>query len=903
MPKKFKNDEYDVKDGTFISNKNKDSIYEIDDRNKIVPFFKGSIELHIISTLWTLRIGVAYEKNIPRNAYANRLYSKKKLTQNRLKLFKKYYHSYNAWRDNAIEQAKSLHLTGHNVAILNLDIRSYYHSINMDLSKLQVSRNNKWLNLLLIKIHKEYIWKLTSDNILSGPTEILPIGLVSSSILANFYLRDLDENILAYARPSFYGRYVDDFLFVFKDPQIDEAQSKIISDFIDKNIVARKPARLTEYINKTPTGEYEINIKGNGLSFQLEKVKLYYFKKEDSIELLEEFKREIEKNSSEFKIQLEQEELKNPFENSVYKITYSDTINKLRSIDSFTPNKFGASKQLTKIINTTKFLSQEEELVVHEISPRINNYFVGRRCLELYQLWEKAFAYFVVNNDSKGLIRFSNQLINSVSKVRVNIPGFTKHQNNRLSKTLYECMLTYLKNGYSTAAALDINFFDTNIVARSTRITGIRSRFLRSLLSSLVGKIKATEIKRNALKIIDANLFNHFFAAYPLFNYAKQPNNFPFSGKTIKPTTNFDFDWKKIELSPRYINFDEVELFNFIKFNWCKKPMPALYHTSRFQYNRKLHLQLNANDKDSKKNSRFSNLTFKKQKAFYKISINSLAPLTMIRVGLANLKLDKQNIAAIRDEPVLNLQKLNQINKALNEAIRSNTHVVVFPEVSIPLQWVSKLAFYARKNNIAIVCGVEHFTNKKQAFNYVCTILPFEQNGYCHSLVDFRVKKDYSPAELGEIAKYNLLPPDSSYEKLRLFFWRGIYFSVFNCFELADIEKRSLFRGKVDVVLAVEYNSDTTYFSNINESFARDIHAYTIQVNSSDYGDSRITLPKKTEHRDYVKLKGGENISLIVGDLDIKALRSFQQLTFADQLIDKTFKPTPPNFVFQKIEN
>jgi hypothetical protein len=187
---------------------------------------------------------------------------------------------------------------------------------------------------------------------------------------------------------------------------------------------------------------------------------------------------------------------------------------------------------------------------------------------------------------------------------------------------------------------------------------------------------------------------------------------------------------------------------------------------------------------------------------------------------------------------------------------------------------------------------------RKQASNYVCTILPFKDGYYYNAHVDLRLKIDYSPSELLEIKSFGLSKP-TIVDKMRLFYWRSIAFSVFNCFELSDISKRTSFRGYVDMIFAVEYNKDINYFSNINESFSRDIHAYMIQVNSSDFGDSRITLPSETVLRDYIKIKGGENVSLIVGNLDIQSLREFQKLPYESQ-IDKSkkhrFKPIPPNY-------
>ena len=75
----------------------------------------------------------------------------------------------------------------------------------------------------------------------------------------------------------------------------------------------------------------------------------------------------------------------------------------------------------------------------------------------------------------------------------------------------------------------------------------------------------------------------------------------------------------------------------------------------------------------------------------------------------------------------------------------------------------------------------------------------------------------------------------------------NIYFSVYCCYELTSIVDRSLFQVYADMMIAVEWNKDINYYSNILESLSRDMHCYCIQVNTSDYGDSRITRPSKTE--------------------------------------------------------
>ncbi|WP_415406665.1 hypothetical protein ACLHDG_12935 [Sulfurovum sp. CS9] len=51
---------------------------------------------------------------------------------------------------------------------------------------------------------------------------------------------------------------------------------------------------------------------------------------------------------------------------------------------------------------------------------------------------------------------------------------------------------------------------------------------------------------------------------------------------------------------------------------------------------------------------------------------------------------------------------------------------------------------------------------------------------------------------------------------------------------------------------------------------------------------------------DIVKIKGGKDTSLIIGEIDIRKIRDFQSKTFSLQSEDNNFKLTPPNF---KISN
>lgn len=115
-----------------------------------------------------------------------------------------------------------------------------------------------------------------------------------------------------------------------------------------------------------------------------------------------------------------------------------------------------------------------------------------------------------------------------------------------------------------------------------------------------------------------------------------------------------------------------------------------------------------------------------------------------------------------------------------------------------------------------------------------------------------------------------------------------------NCFELADITHRVLFKSEINLLIACVWNKDTNYYQHILESAVRDLHCYTIQVNTSQYGGSCVLQPTKTEQKTLLYVKGGGNPCILTTNLDIQRLRKFHyQHT---PLSGDIFKPLPPGF-------
>lgn len=268
-----------------------------------------------------------------------------------------------------------------------------------------------------------------------------------------------------------------------------------------------------------------------------------------------------------------------------------------------------------------------------------------------------------------------------------------------------------------------------------------------------------------------------------------------------------------------------------------------------------------------------------------------------IRIAVASVRVYQSYTSANLDgQQNLSINRRRLINEVLNSARKEKCNLVAFPEVYIPFSWVKDIAQWCKQEGIAVIGGIEHRIFGGVAYNQIVTILPFKtKNGLVKdAFVSFRTKRHYAPSEIAEIQGRFLKLPQSQ-QLYELFYWRGCYFASYNCFELTELGDRSLFKSKADFLVASVFNRDTPYFGNIVESASRDLHAYIIQVNDSYYGDSRIVAPKRSEEMDIVRVKGGENTTILTATLDLKSLREHQSLDYPLQERHPSgFKKTPP---------
>lgn len=854
------------------------SLFKNDDEKKIVYNYaiECDISLHIISILWIQKEGVKLDEEVKKYSYGYRLNLDKERNIKNSTLFKKYIEQYHLWKKNGISKAREIINDDENAVLLNLDLKKFYYNISQSRLYEKIKLIDKDicespLSKIIFKINKEYAFLVATDSPLEKKEMILPIGLYSSSILANFYLKELDNKILDLS-PIYYGRYVDDLFIVFKEYNNENLQDK--KSYLDKKL-------------KCILDDMDLGINE---SFNEE---ILYRNKKQQVIFLNNKKKKFEL----LKIETSFLERASTFAFLPNETEIEKLYNKISSTvdENLKEKKYDVSVYLSKILNIFSGLDKKENSIkIKSTSKDLLDFFSEDHIIRYSVYIEKIFTLLSMgelNNEIEVLYKKINKFFKDVETDKKNL----------------EFLKEYLNNSFFFAISLN-----------------------PKLLKKINLKVFEDEniLKEHIYKIVDSNMFKHNMINYPLLNYLYFTREDLFSKINFFETRYFDFVksskeyselqlcQEKLFLSPRFIHLDEFNIF-YIK-------QKILKHNTDKEFNYlgeskiKFAINFGINSKEKRK-SIFENYIHEDNYdglKFLKIQNFDRENLNIPKIGVASLLIDHDILKVLDGKQNLSFEKKSKIVDILNQAKRNKVDILIFPEASIPFQWLKIINEFSRRNQILVTGGLEHIhcpnleyndsNCPKYAFNYLFTTLPFYTENYTTSTIKIRLKNFYAPEEVSIIEGKKFFIPTPSRISYDIFSWKGIYFSNFNCFELSDIIGRSQLKNKIDLLIASVFNKDLVYFQNILESTSRDLHIFVAQSNTSIYGNCEILQPTKKDNMIIAQIKGGMNDNLLVGKIDIKSLREFQLLENSAQKNGK-FKLTPPridaNLVKSRIQN
>lgn len=878
--------------------------------DRLNHFINCPFELHICAAIWTFEIGYKLELLMGEKPYGNKFDLVKDGGEDKvaegLKSYKPYFGQYQKWRDGAVQSAKDIVDRERNALIIGLDVKDFYHSVRLDIKLVykdvfsgETPEEYKSICKVFTKILARYSKYIGVED--ARGRCILPIGIISSGVLSNYYLDQLDSKLCSKLRPDFYGRYVDDILLVTSCPEDQDVSS--LSTIADQYLVE------TEVFTKEDeTDLYSMADEGyESIKIQSEKLSVLHFSSSEPAALLDKFLAEIKKNSSEYRLLPEDEVVDYDFNKSAYNLNYSGAGNKLRDIKEFGEDKFGISKYLAKKIFIALQSGHEPDM---EAVQKIVKFFKGRCAVELYSLWEKVFTFLLVNKAHKEIFSVVQEILMGIGKIR-------KGKADDWDGNNY--YIEHLFSSLSMAFSLKPSVIgDTKFISR-----------LESVLSD-TSLWENYDFNESIDYLRKANLIRHNYCVHPLLNYAGRNKSGSFYDlidyeqyfQVEKDSLNIHPDMYKY--SPRFVHFYEVTLFyviDRISKGKSKFYQPTFHFASQATKSSKDYLddaaetfyQLNFT-RNNKLITKSDNEFKEVKRRLYKleeakssnkwirsVSVSDDRVVNKLKVGIVNMPISREVFEhPYLRKPIIKPVRRKLFNSILNQAENEDVDLLVLPEVSVPVSWFKWIADHALRQQRGMVFGLEHWVVGNRAFNFIVTLMPFTFDGFKSLTVSIRLKNHYSPGEIDLLDGYGYTIPEVKHPSYDLFNWRGCHFTAFNCFELSNIEHRARFRSKIDLLVASEFNRDISYFSNLVESSARDIHCYVAQANDSKYGDSRVTQPTSANEKDLIKVKGGKNPVILVDTIDLNKLREFQLKEYSGQKALGTFKPTPPDFEKQE---
>lgn len=874
-------------------------------------------------------------------------------------LFEPYFSQYESWRDTALTHAKQRLNSNQDALILTLDFRNFFYSVHIserdfgeiyetfeksaDSCPAWAERVHRFVYQVL-RAYSDKVRQINTDEELPlGERTFLPIGFLPSYILSNWTLTYFDKAISERINPVYYGRYVDDIIIVDKVEKnsplhkmargTSAEQTKLTAGDIIEYYFGpcfgqeEKHTQLKSHIfcavtegemtpkqreslqrqkadpKLPPFRVYRIDPSVFGpqreadgrldIQIQNDKVKIFYFREGSTRALLDCFRAEIGRNASEFRYLPDVDRTLGDNDYSeIFKLTNSDTPHKLRGVTSVSLDKFSLSKFLGKYRKVGNLIRDKQE---NAFDRDLLTILDRRALIENYTLWERLLEILVINDR----LDYYEKLVKNIMGA---IAAYDEAPNRPARGS------SHRRGLYLTLRAA---------VCRTSALCW--GKKMNQVLAALLAAEERDrsidypvfweyDLRERRAAYCQCRMVNKYVLPLPV-GWLKQ-DVFEEEGRTVNlchmESLSGWVDWDMAEepylyfpymVTPHEISY-ALTCKNIIEGKRLDDPsrqiarINALY--SRWNYDTDI------SKGDGPVSAEAKTITRGIAEGCCAVRVDT-PPSGVIKVAIGNARLYESDFKKVlTGKPNRSHKRYQQISELVKEALMARADMLVLPENFLPWEWLPDIARLCANNQMALITGVEHIVSgplgsrPRKVYNLTAVILPYRENDYKFAHIICHHKVHYSPNEARMIRGYRMNPFEG--RQYQLFCWRDLWFSVYCCYELASITDRSLFQALADLTVAVEWNRDVPYFGSIVESLCRDLHCYCIQVNSSDYGDSRVMAPAKSEERDLIKTKGGINHTILVDHIELEPLRDYQRKEYELQRDDRRFKPTPPCF-------
>lgn len=883
-----------------------------------------SISFHVLSTLWMLQVGELFDKQLSQNVHGSRLRRNRYDEINPLSLgsFKPYLKPFRDWRDGAVKTMSNALSDKKEVIALTADVSSFYHELNADF--MLSEEFNKLVGITLSEdqahLHSLFITALCAWAKNTPLKKGLPVGLPASAVVANAALFQLDQFIEQQVVPLYYGRYVDDILLVM------ENTSGITSSNVFWEWVINRDGGKN--LLKQDSGSISFSpkyLKDCRIAFENSKNKLFVLSGNSGIALINAIKEQINQRASEWRALPSLPDNPSTIATDLLKATNNsgEHADNLRKTDSLSLYRAGFALSLRDFEAYERDLPPDAwQAHRHAFFDAVSDHLLTPvKFFELAQYLPRIVRMATACEDFEKLgamlhrlRKLTDSLSSDCCELNIKACEWTSEEvrrefyrwNQSLSLSITESVLSALPPKLTAQSKLQWKRF----------ISSHWRRHLDIIMFAEELCIYPSE-ELAELQQLQALLFSHDLAHIPL-RFSGMPREtvsqrgIPSRAKLTKASWKItdilgDVNWASIRI-----------LADWFKPKLTKGIPPGLYFSTRpFSLNelylitpnpfstasiealKEIVIVLRGFELEEDKMPRWD----KRHQRYLEIPDSVLETKQTIAVSSWEVA-DENFVAAALGQSTANIrQRYQRLNRLINELISrpDGAGYFILPELAIPSKWFMRIAGKLNGRRISLITGVEYLhASKKHVHNQIWVSLTHDGLGF-PSLMLYRQDKQkpaiHEEAELFKLGGLKLQPSANgrwNKDKPPIIKHGDFHLALLNCSELTNIRYRAALRGKIDALFITEWNSDVDTFNALVESAALDIHAYIIQCNNRQYGDSRIRAPYKARwKRDLLRVKGGNHDYCITGKIDVLALRKFQS---NHRSPETPFKPVPDGF-------
>lgn len=879
-----------------------------------------SIDLHVLSTYWMLKVGDKFDNALSDNVYGSRLRRNRhnKINDQALGSFKPYLKPFRDWRDGGIKAMSTALSSKKKVLALTADVSSFYHELNPDFMLDDDFQKLAGVDLKgpEEKLHRLFITAVKSWAQSTPLKKGLPVGLPASAVIANAALLRMDQFIEQQVVPLYYGRYVDDIMLVMENTSGIRSTEKfwewIFSRDGGKDLFKDEQGSILfcpPYLN------------GSRVAFENNKNKLFVLSGESGAALINAISEQINQRASEWRSLPNLPESPGTVATDLLKATNhaGEQADNLRKTDALTLHRAGFA------LNLRDYEAYERDLPPDAWKQHryafyravMDHLLTPVKFFELSQYLPRIIRMATACQDFERLGDLLRALESLVAKVEKHceiaiksgtlVPdeAFERWQTP-LFESIAESFVSAWPPKLSREGKIAWEKFESSTGAGTIYESQLTATLdLRSFLQGYLGTSRIQNLKKE-----HARLFSYDLAHTPLRFIGLPKEMVSQRGipdcrkiKVMDPVGLLPTgivagieilrEWIRVKkgvpsglvFSTRPFNLNELYLIApdpFILSQWHKLNS-VIFAVRGFDISEDMMPQWD-------KSKRLLCIPGGEKRAKQTIAVSSWETK------------DSSFVAAVMRQPDPDVRKrFERINRLINELISrpDGAGYLILPELALPPHWFMRIAEKLKGRGISLITGVEYLhAPKKKVRNQIWASLTHDGLGF-PSLMIYRQDKQF-PAlheeqELFRLASLEMAPAQSQqWSKPPIIQHGDFRFALMICSELTNIRYRADLRGEIDALFVAEWNPDTDTFNALVESAALDIHAYIIQCNNRQFGDSRIRAPYKDRwKRDLLRVRGGNHDYCITGEIDILALRQFQS---SHRSPSKGFKPVPDGF-------